>query len=313
MLLLGLWAIAPRLRAARWPGPVQRLARIAYERWLTGHRLTGLFVVTAVAHGAIVDPVLRRSTLLLALYVMVGGVGILAYVYRELFARFFVPVHDYTVAAVRHLTESTIDVALSPVRTPLPFVAGQFVFVAFGGRGAWQRHPFTVSSAPSADTLEVSIKALGDYTRDLDEKLQPGTPAKVAGPFGAFDYRPGGRRQLWIAGGIGITPFVSWIRSLDGTFDRDVDLYYSVGHRADAVYVDEIAAAAVAHPSLRVHVVDTSRDGQLDAPALLNGAASSRPWVYMCGPPAMTRSLARGFRKLGVPRGQICFEEFAVR
>src|SRR5262249_7752769 len=160
----------------------------------------------AVAHGAIVDPVLRHSALLLALFCVVGGVGVLAYAYRELFARFVVPVYDYSVASVRRMTESTIDVGLDPTRSQLPFAAGQFVFLPFGGHGAWPRHPFTVSSAPSALRLEVSIKALGDYTRDLNEKLQPGTPAKVVGPFGAFDYRPGGVRQLWVAGGIGITP-----------------------------------------------------------------------------------------------------------
>ena len=314
LLFLGLWAMAPRLRAARWPGPVRSLARIGYERWLTTHRLTGLFVVSAVAHAAIVDPVLRRSTTLLVAFVVVGAIGILAYAYRELFARFFVPVYDYSVSSVRRLNESTIEVVLEPVRVALPFVAGQFVFLAFGGRCAWQRHPFTVSSAPGADRLEVSIKALGDFTGDLDRKLQPGDPAKVVGPFGGFDYRRGGPRQLWVAGGVGITPFMSWVRSLDGTFDRDVDLYYSVARRADAVYLDELTAATQAHPSLRVHVVDSSRDGLLDARAIVGGSSgTSEPWVFMCGPPGMMRSLDQGFRQLGVPPGHIRWEQFNVR
>jgi predicted ferric reductase len=313
LLLLGLWAVAPRLRAARRPGPVRWLARVAYERWLTGHRLTGIFVATAVAHGAIVDPVLRNSTLLLVTYAVVGGIGILAYVYRELFARFVVPVYDYKVSSVDRLNENTIDVALEPVRAPLSFTAGQFVFLAVGGRGGWQRHPFTVSSAPSTRTLGLSIKALGDYTNRLYEKLEPGAPAKIAGPFGAFDYHPGGHRQLWIAGGIGITPFVSWVRALNGTFDRDVDLYYSVASRSDALYLDELQAAATAHPSLRVHLVDTSRDRLLQASTMLDGQNGPGPWVYMCGPPAMMRSLSRGFRREGVPPGHIRWEEFDVR
>ena len=314
LIFLGLWAVAPRLRVATWRGPVRWLARLGYERWLTAHRLTGLFVVTAVAHGAIVDPVLRRSTTLLVAFVVVGAIGVLAYAYRELFARFVIPVYDYTVASVRRLTDSTLEVALEPVRSPLTFVAGQFVFLACGGRAAWQRHPFTVSSAPSADRLEVSIKAVGDYTRDLYDKLQPGTPAKVAGPFGGFDYRPGGRRQLWVAGGIGITPFMSWIRSLNGSFDRDVDLYYSVANRADAVYLDELEAAVRAHPSLKVHVVDSSRDGLLDARAVAKGSpGTAEAWVYMCGPPGMMRALDKGFRKLGIPPDHIRWEQFNVR
>jgi predicted ferric reductase len=270
-------------------------------------------VVAAVAHGAIVDPVLRRSTVLLVFYGVVGGIGVLAYAYRELFARFVVPIHDYSVASVRRLSESTIDVELEPARSALSFVPGQFVFLAFGGRGGWQRHPFTVSSAPSARLLQVAIKALGDYTQALQKALLPGTPARIAGPFGAFDYHPGGRRQLWVAGGIGITPFLSWVRALDETFDRDVDLYYSVTTSAEALYVDELEAAGAIHPSLRVHVVDTGREPQLQAETMLNGHRNESPWVYMCGPPAMMHSLARGFRRLGIPPGHIRWEEFNVR
>ena len=59
LLALAVWALAPSLRAAKWSWLVQRLARISHERWLTGHRLTGLFVAAAVVHGLVVDPVLK--------------------------------------------------------------------------------------------------------------------------------------------------------------------------------------------------------------------------------------------------------------
>jgi predicted ferric reductase len=132
------------------------------------------------------------------------------------------------------------QVSLEPVREPLVFVSGQFVVLSFGGRGGWQRHPFSVTSAPSERRLDVSIKAVGDYTSGLRDTLRPGIPARVVGPFGGFDYSRGGQHQIWIAGGIGITPFMSWIRSLDGSFDRHVDFFYSVRRQADALYLDEI-------------------------------------------------------------------------
>jgi len=314
LLLLGLWSLAPNLRAARWPGPVRRLARTTYERWLTPHRLTGIFVAAAVAHGALVDPVLHRSTLLRAVYLAVGSIGIAAYLYRELFARLVVPVHDYTVAEVRRPNEATLEVSLEPVRAPIGFAPGQFIVLAFGGATGWERHPFSVASAPGNRQLEVAIKAAGDYTRRLRDDLSPGTAAKVSGPFGGFDYRRGGRDQIWIAGGIGITPFMSWVRSLDRSSDRDVDLYYSVANRAGAVYLDELATAADAHPSLHLHVVNSSRDGLLDAQTVVNGVSNaSEAWVFMCGPPPMMRSLDRGFRQLGIPPGQIRWEQFDVR
>ena len=86
------WALAPRLRGARFPGPIQLMARVSYERWLTAHRLTGLFVALAVAHGAIVDPVLHSSDLLRIAFLVIGCTGVAAYLYRELLARYVVPI-----------------------------------------------------------------------------------------------------------------------------------------------------------------------------------------------------------------------------
>ena len=314
LLVLAVWALAPSLRAARWPGPIRRMARASYERWLTGHRLTGLFVIVAVVHATIVDPVLRDSVLLRVVFLIVGAAGTLAYLYRELFARYVVPIYDYTVADVRRPNKTTVDVTLTPVRKQLTFAPGQFVFVALGGSGGWQRHPFSVSSSPSARRLELTIKAAGDYTRDLYGQLRPGIPAKLAGPFGGFDYRQGGQNQIWIAGGIGVTPFLSWIRSIDGRFDRRVDFFYAVAHADDAVDLDEIRGIAERHPSLRVHLVIADSDGRLTPEAVMHEAAPApSPWFYMCGPPAMMKDFSASFRKLGVPASRIRWEQFDVR
>ena len=314
LLALTVWALAPSLRAAKWSRLIRRLARSSHERWLTGHRVTGLFVAAAVVHGSLVDPALRASTTLKVTYLVVGCIGIAAFVYRELLARFVVPQYDYTVAEIKRPNETTVDVFLEPTGRSLRFAPGQFIFLAFGGYDGWQRHAFSVASAPSDRRLEVSIKSAGDYTRDLHDRLQPGTPAKVAGPFGGFDYRQGGQQQIWIAGGIGVTPFMSWIRALGGDFDRNIAFYYAVDRASDALDLDEIKAAAAAHPTLRPHLIDSSRDGFLTAET----AASDMPgvtdvWVYMCGPPAMMAALSKGFEHLGIPSSRIRWENFSIR
>ena len=314
LLALTLWALAPRLRAARWPGPVRALARTTYEHWLGAHRLTGLFVAVAVTHGAIVDPVLRHSAVLRVAFVFVGVVGVGAYVYRELVAPHVVPAYDYSVTAVRRLGERTAEIALDPVGKRVAFRPGQFVMVTFAGFAVGERHPFSISSGVRDRRLDVTVKASGDYTARLVESLHRGDAARVLGPFGGFDYRTGGRRQIWIAGGIGVTPFVSWIRSLDGGFDREVDFWYSVREAGDAVYRDEIEAAARAHSSLRVHLVVSDAEGPLTADAVLRGTPpDARPWVYMCGPPAMMKALSRGLRRAGVPRARVRWEDFGPR
>lgn len=92
---------------------------------------------------------------------------------------------------------------------------GQFVFVTFdSSEGA---HPFTIASADLGDrTITFAIKALGDYTRRLSRDLVAGSRVRVEGPYGRFELsRINPRaRQIWIAGGIGITPFLAWLESL---------------------------------------------------------------------------------------------------
>ena len=314
LVFLALWALAPSLRAIRWSRFVRHLAGISHERWVTGHRLTGLFVAAAVAHAAIVDPVLHDSTLLRVTFLIIGSVGLAAYAYRELFARFVVPQYDYTVIDTERPNDTTLTVRLEPTRQQVSFVPGQFIFLSLGGPFGWQRHAFSVASAPSERILEVSIRSAGDFTRELHEELRSGTPAKATGPFGGFDYHLGGREQIWIAGGIGVTPFMSWIRSMDGSFDCNVAFYYSVAQEADALYLDEVHRAHEAHPTFDPHVVYANRDGLLTADKAMAGTSRGADvWVYMCGPPAMMTSLSEGFHKLGIPTNHIRWEQFNIR
>jgi len=321
LVLLLLWALAPRLSAVmrRLPTKVQRWF-MQYQRWFTLHRLTGLFVVTGLVHAALVDPVLRRSTILLGWYVAVAVVGTAAYVYRELFLRFFSRrwQYDYAVKAINRLDPRALEVMLAPTARPLPFVAGQFVFVQFGGSAEWERHPFSVSSAPQERELRLAIEALGDYTQHLSDTLQPGAPAIVSIAFGLFDYREGTREQVWIAGGIGITPFRSWIHAFptEQQMEFDIDLYYTVHTEDEALFLDEIRTAATQHPSFRPPIRDSQRDGSLTMEHIVEtsgGGTIVAKDVYLCGPSGMTESFQHALRKLGVPPIHIHFEYFTFR
>src|SRR5437016_305753 len=238
LVLLLLWALVPRLPV------VGRRIRTSYQRWFTLHRLTGLFVIAGLIHGFLVDPVLQHAPVLLVWYLAVAAIGTAAYLYRELLHPFFRRLwqHNYTVEAVNQLDRKTLEVTLAPVAQAVPFVAGQFLFVRFGGGHGWERHPFTISSAPQEPLLRLSIKGLGDETQRLIDTLQPGIPARVGMAFGMFDDRRGGHRQVWIAGGIGITPFRSWIRAFPTEQPRefDIDLYYTVQNEDEALFLDEI-------------------------------------------------------------------------
>ena len=336
LIALALWAVLPRWRAmlswtrrsrtafpARKPCVTTGRLRVwtrkvfgGYERWRLMHKLTGLFLAAGVVHGymdgsAFHSPVLRWT------YLGISGTGLATYVYRETIARFFVPMHDYQVSSVSVIGPGTTELALKPLGRPMTFIPGQFAMLYMEGKSGWRRHPFTMSGAPDDGVLRFTIKALGDDTGELQDLVQPGMPAVVSGPHGRFQHTRGTGHQIWIAGGIGITPFLSWLRALDShPLAAQVDFYYSTD--GPAPFVAEITQIAATHPNLRVHFRDSRTDGRITPNDVLAGAPGSASGVsvFLCGPTPMVKGLAQGpqgLRKAGVPSRNIYREHFDWR
>lgn len=236
------------------------------------------------------------------------------YVYRETVARHLAALHDYQVAAVNPVGAGLTEIALTPLGRPITFTPGQFAMLFLETGAGWRRHPFTISSAPHQQLLRFTIKALGDDTTRMQTLVQPGMPAVVGGPHGRFDRARGTDRQIWIAGGIGITPFLSWLRALDQhTAPAQVDLFYS--SQGEAPFAEEIRGIARAHPGITVHLHDTSQRGYLTAETILDlvGGDRRRLSVFLCGPAAMVNAFVRRFRQAGVPTRNIHREHFDWR
>ncbi len=152
---------------------------------------------------------------------------------------------------------------------------------------------------------------VGDYTRAL-RGLEAGAEAVVEGPYGPFSYRSvPNPRQIWMAGGIGVTPFLSMARSLDDRDGPSVDFYYCVEREEEAHFVGELRAIASSREDFRVVLVPRDRDGFLTAERLAkeHGDLLSAD-VLICGPPAMIDNLRSQLRARGVSGERIHAEEF---
>lgn len=187
-------------------------------------------------------------------------------------------------------------------RAPSP---GQFAFVTFdAAEGA---HPFTIASIDARErTLGFEIKALGDYTARLGRRLQTGTRVGIEGPYGRFDFRRGRRsaRQVWVAGGIGVTPFLAWLESLaeDPSSAPRVDFHYCVRNRDTDPFVARIEALCSRLPSIGLRIHSSDRDPALHAGALaaVTGASDTqRIDIWFCGPSGFGDSLREGLKSLG--------------
>jgi predicted ferric reductase len=138
-------------------------------------------------------------------------------------------------------------------------------------------------------------------------------PAVIGGPHGRFNHTKGTDRQVWIAGGVGVAPFLSWFRSLNDDLKTRVDFFYTADGKAP--FADEILAIADRHPSVHAHLIDTGVDGRLTVERVLADAGGDPRGlsVFMCGPAGMVRSFQTQLRLAGVPYRRIHREHFDWR
>ena len=290
--------------------------KLRYARWLSLHRLTGLFVIIAVVHGLAIDDVIANSSILWLLFVAMGVAALIAYAYAELLMRHLVPTTPGVVSSVERLSPDTVEVVLRCER-PMPVTPGQFVSIKFAGSD-WHEHPFSVAGELPHRRIRFVIKAVGHETKRIHAELEPGTRATLSGPYGCFDHTLGCDRQVWIAGGVGIAPFLGWLVAPDNTLPPRVDIFYVTSSGATAFYAEELDDVARDAPQLRVHHVRTSESGRLTLNQITDDAELD--WthlgptdVFLCGPRPMIRALTRDLRHMGLPRERIHYELFAFR
>jgi predicted ferric reductase len=190
--------------------------------------------------------------------------------------------------------------------------AGQYFRWRFLTRGCWwQAHPFSLSAAPNADWLRITVKVVGDHTMDL-QSLSPGVRVFAEGPSGAFTAQQRLRHgALLIAGGSGIAP----IRALLEDLPADTVLLFRASSEADLTFREELDELADLRGA-RVWYVVGSRDDpgprRAFSPRGMRELVPDvrRRDVYLCGPDGLIGTSLKTLRRLRVPRRQIHLDPF---
>ncbi|SDO01053.1 Predicted ferric reductase [Klenkia soli] len=190
--------------------------------------------------------------------------------------------------------------------------SGQFFRWRFLTRDHWRNaHPFSLSAPPTATSLRLTVKALGDGTHQL-QHLPVGTRIAAEGPYGAVTAaRRTHRNVLLIAGGVGITPMRALFESLPVAPGEDLLLLYRARDMAGVLFAEELQAIA-ARRGVRLGYVLTGDPWLSDPRALLHAVPDlAHRDVYMCGSPSFTAAVRACLRDAGLPLGQLHEERFA--
>jgi predicted ferric reductase len=305
-----LFALAPRIPF------VGNDITLPYHTWRFTHRFVGLFFITGLVHHFRVQNLLQTTPIVRIYVLTIAFAAVAVYLYKEFLYDRVRNRFAYHVAGARRLSGNTLEITLKPLKKTIHFNPGQFLFVHFlGDKKLGEPHPFSISSAPRSEEIKLAVKASGDFTRYLHQTLQAGTEARLDGGYGMFNYKSGSRQQLWVAGGIGLTPFLSWIRDFQpGPLGYEIDFFYSVRTLEEALYLEEIQPAAAAHPEFRFYLICSNSEGPLTGDRIIaaSGPVANKE-IYLCGPLGMTLALKRQLIAAGARAGSFHYEEFNFR
>jgi len=287
-----------------------------YRRWKLLHKLAGPAVILALVHAWQFGRTLPANADKW-LWLVLAALAVAAVAWRFVFSRRIGRLR-YRVAQVIAVANNLVELVLEPAgRRRLNYDAGQFVYMAPFDRqlsaGHAEEHPYTLSSSPDEDVLRIAIKDLGDASRAI-QTIRPGSRVTIEGPYGSFFSEREADKQVWIAGGIGITPFLGRARWLSGRQRRcNIRLVYCVQDEARARFLDELGAIAADLDGFEVIPHFFYRQGPLDSAFLAAHMPDlAEREAFVCGPPGLNTLARRLLAAAGVGRKRIHTEEFEL-
>ena len=284
------------------------LRLLPYGFWRKLHTLFAPLFLLGAFHGAILLPGAFWLTPVGALYALTMLAGGLAALWVVAGRLGHGRRHAGTIVSVQTPQPGVVEVCCQMDGDWPGHRAGQFARVTFdAAEGA---HPFSIANGDNPERqLRFLIKALGDYTGRLADTLAPGMAVTMEGPYGRFLPAPAARPQAWVAGGIGITPFMAWLDSFAGhgrVLDQ-VDFYYCVPSAEQALQLPRLQAQCQA-AGVRLHLLESRHGARLRADML-----PEVDDVWFCGPQAMGQTLADDLARRPGRKPRFHAEMFAMR
>src|SRR3954451_22929421 len=291
---LMLMAAAASVRAAR--------KRLKHETWHGLHLLMYLAVALGFAHMLAGPDLVGHRVLQVGWALAYTYVAALLVQHRVLTPLRQAARHRLRVAEVREEGPGVVSIVVEGHHLhELQAEPGQFFRWRFLTPDHWlTAHPFSLSAAPTATTLRLTVKALGDGSRNL-QRLPVGTWVIAEGPFGAVtSARRTHRNVLLVAGGVGITPMRALFETMPLNPGEDLLLLYRARTAEELLFRGELEDIAQRRGARIGYVLGDGRDA-------LSPTALQR-WVpdllardvYVCGPPGLMTAVRSSLRGAGL-------------
>lgn len=232
---------------------------------------------------------------------------------------------SYTITEIAKNTDDVFILKAIPATgTISPFLAGQFCGIRQKGEDLKTKtHFFSLASSPTTkDHLEFCFKVYGDWTKRLSQ-VTPGTSLFLSGPFGKFIWENTIQHAVFLAGGVGITPFMSMLRFIKDTNQKpSITLLYGNRIEQHIAYKNEIDQIISTLPNSKtVHVLSEVGENEpwdgyrgFITKEILEKEVdfSVKPTFFICGPPIFVQLSQKLLAEFLVPEQNIKQELFSV-
>jgi ferredoxin-NADP reductase len=211
--------------------------------------------------------------------------------------------------------------------TDFVFSPGQYIDLTIsdsqGGPANGLTHTFSIASSPLDERLLVTTRMRNTVFKQALSILPIGSPARIEGPMGSFSlHKNTARPAVFLAGGIGIAPFLSMLSYATGERLRhSIVLFYANRRLEDAAFMDSLWKLECANPRFRfvptlTRVTNNNGDwrgktGHISSKMIVTRVGRlAGPIYYIAGPPTMVAATRRTLNEVGVDEDDIRTEEF---
>lgn len=222
--------------------------------------------------------------------------------------------HTLVIKEIVNYEQGIIDLHLGNPGKTFVHQPGQYRFLRF--EHDKEPHPFTIASASKdAVSLRFGIKASGNFTKELADHRAIGQEVEFEGPYGEFKFEDSCKRQVWVAGGIGITPFMARLEYLaqNGGSSQPIPFWYATQSEKRQIYPNSLTDSCK-EAGVNFYHLDSRNNELLGTERIKNVIGDfDNVSFWFCGPPGFRQKLLEDLKFYGFDKRRFHFDVFNMR
>ena len=198
------------------------------------------------------------------------------------------------VVAIHNSIVGVYTLELETLGKPFKYDPGRFLHLAldeYDPAGQWpDSRCFSMQSSPHEELIKITYAVKGQFTSRMQKELKTGSDVTLKLPYGELFTQPHNKANtVFIAGGTGITPFLSLFNHSSFAIYGNPVLYAGFRSQSMNLYVAELEIAQTTNPSFKFIPVYQDTNGILDISKIYKASKPDASF-FISGPPVMIKS-----------------------